>query len=151
MKPLPWKRALAGTMAGIFLASAIYLMVIPSTHWSVVDGGVAAGACALLAGCMNLAPKYERPAAPVPATFAGDTGPGAPGPQAAEIAWQQYFGDARLRRHGTCSATAVFHFNKRWVRAFVFQRKPIRPVGKSAARDARFDLVFGPLSVRSVV
>ena len=48
---------------------------------------------------MSLAPHYDRPPAPVPARFAGDTA-GAPqaGTPASEIAWQQYFGDARLKR-----------------------------------------------------
>ena len=49
---------------------------------------------------MNLIPAYERPAAPVAATYAPelisagatDTAP------AAEIEWQRYFADARLRR-----------------------------------------------------
>jgi multidrug efflux system outer membrane protein len=53
---------------------------------------------AALAGCVNLAPTYERPAAPVPAAFAGDSGAPPAGPQAADIAWQQYFGDTRLKR-----------------------------------------------------
>jgi multidrug efflux system outer membrane protein len=53
---------------------------------------------AALAGCMNLAPHYERPPAPVAATFPGDTGAAATAPPAADIAWQQYFGDTRLKR-----------------------------------------------------
>lgn len=58
--------------------------------------GVAAAL--LLAGCTALAPRYERPAAPVPGTFSGDTGPASTQTPAPDIAWQQYFGDARLKR-----------------------------------------------------
>jgi len=63
-------------------------------------GRAAAALAALalaLAGCSSLAPRHERPAAPVAARFPGDTG-AAGGTPAAEIAWQQYFGDARLKR-----------------------------------------------------
>jgi outer membrane protein, multidrug efflux system len=52
-------------------------------------------AAALSSGCMSLAPTYERPAAPVPASFAGDTA--AAGPVAGELAWQEFFGDARMK------------------------------------------------------
>ncbi|MCX8475346.1 MAG: efflux transporter outer membrane subunit [Sphingomonas sp.] len=47
---------------------------------------------AALAGC-NLAPPYERPTPPVPPAF--DAQPG--GTLATEIAWQNFFGDPRLR------------------------------------------------------
>ena len=48
-----------------------------------------------LAGCMSLAPKYERPAAPVAASFpiAGS----ASNQAAASISWQGFFADARLK------------------------------------------------------
>ncbi len=49
-----------------------------------------------LTGCMSLAPKYERPAAPVAARFPG-TG-AASNQAAASIAWQAYFADARLKQ-----------------------------------------------------
>lgn len=51
---------------------------------------VAAG---LAGGCANLAPSYERPAAPVPATFAQGSGGSAP----ADVGWQGFFTDERLR------------------------------------------------------
>jgi multidrug efflux system outer membrane protein len=49
-----------------------------------------------LSGCMSLAPAYQRPAAPVAASFpqAG----AASNQAAANIAWQQYFADARLKQ-----------------------------------------------------
>ena len=56
-----------------------------------------------LAGCMSLAPKYERPVAPVAEAFPELAKPaGAPAAQvateaAASIAWQRFFPDARLR------------------------------------------------------
>ncbi len=59
---------------------------------------LAAGAAALLAGC-SMIPQYERPAAPVAAQWPqglatpADTGAAV----AADIAWQDFVGDARLR------------------------------------------------------
>ena len=49
-----------------------------------------------LAGCMSLAPPYQQPALPVPATFPGATGNGA-GASAAETGWHDYFADPELR------------------------------------------------------
>ncbi|HEY0944767.1 MAG TPA: efflux transporter outer membrane subunit [Opitutaceae bacterium] len=51
---------------------------------------------ALLAGC-SLAPNYERPAAPVANAYplGGDAKAGV---AAADLAWRQFFGDARLQR-----------------------------------------------------
>jgi multidrug efflux system outer membrane protein len=57
---------------------------------------VAAGIAATLGGCMSLAPKYERPAAPVAPVFAGDVT--APGPAARDIAWPDFFKDDRRKR-----------------------------------------------------
>jgi len=56
-----------------------------------------------LTGCINLAPKYERPAAPVAGGFPtveGTVNSGNPVAPAApaNIAWQNFFGDERLRR-----------------------------------------------------
>ncbi|MFC3459140.1 MULTISPECIES: efflux transporter outer membrane subunit [Massilia] len=57
-----------------------------------------------LAGCVNLAPKYERPAAPVAGSFpqlpaeGGVTLPTATTEAPASIAWQRFFADARLRQ-----------------------------------------------------
>ena len=50
----------------------------------------------ILSGCMSLAPKYERPAAPVAASFplAGS----ASNQAAATIAWESFFADARLKQ-----------------------------------------------------
>jgi outer membrane protein, multidrug efflux system len=53
---------------------------------------------ALLAGCVSLAPTYQRPAAPVAASFPGvQAGAASAAGSATEIAWQQFFGDARLK------------------------------------------------------
>ena len=56
----------------------------------------------LLAGCASMAPPYERPAAPVAASFPEATQAAAGGgstPQpAADIDWQQFFVDPRLQR-----------------------------------------------------
>ncbi len=53
-----------------------------------------------LAGCSSLIPTYERPAAPVAATYALEMTPAAaPGAEAAaDIEWQRFFADPRLQR-----------------------------------------------------
>ncbi len=53
-----------------------------------------------MAGCMSFTPAYERPAAPVAPVYAPELLPvGAAGAEgAAEIEWQRYFTDARLKR-----------------------------------------------------
>jgi outer membrane protein, multidrug efflux system len=57
----------------------------------------------LMTGCVNLAPKYERPAAPVAGSFptvAGTVASGNPVANEApvDIAWQRFFADARLQQ-----------------------------------------------------
>jgi len=54
-------------------------------------------ATAALSGCMQLAPRYERPAAPVPTTFpnADSTARAA---SVADLPWQEYFADSSLRQ-----------------------------------------------------
>ncbi len=64
--------------------------------------GASALAAVLLAGCVNLAPDYERPAAPVPADWnrldpAADKTAGTARP-ADETGWHEFFADARLRQ-----------------------------------------------------
>jgi multidrug efflux system outer membrane protein len=56
-----------------------------------------------LAGCVNLAPKYERPAAPVAGSFPTVGGTNASGNPVAsspvvDIAWKQFFADPRLQQ-----------------------------------------------------
>jgi NodT family efflux transporter outer membrane factor (OMF) lipoprotein len=57
-----------------------------------------------LAGCMSLAPKYERPAAPVAQAFpelpksGGTTLPTATTEAPGNLEWQRFFADARLRQ-----------------------------------------------------
>lgn len=58
----------------------------------------AALASAVLAGCATLAPDYATPAAPVPQQWPADTGVAATGTAAADIGWQDFFTDARLRQ-----------------------------------------------------
>ncbi|MBD8528875.1 MULTISPECIES: efflux transporter outer membrane subunit [unclassified Massilia] len=58
----------------------------------------------VLSGCMSLAPKYERPAAPVAPSFpelpktGGTTLPTATSEAPANLEWQRFFADARLRQ-----------------------------------------------------
>jgi multidrug efflux system outer membrane protein len=66
----------------------------------VREGLVVASIAAFLAACTNLAPTYSRPAAPVAADW--PTGPAyaarvADQASAADIAWQDFFVDERLR------------------------------------------------------
>ena len=56
-----------------------------------------------MAGCMNLAPKYERPAAPVAGAFptvegSVHSGNAVATEAPASIAWQRFFTDARLQQ-----------------------------------------------------
>ena len=53
----------------------------------------------VLAGCMSLAPTYQRPAAPVAPAFP-DVPASSPAraEAASQIAWQRYFADARLKQ-----------------------------------------------------
>ena len=57
-----------------------------------------------LSGCMSLAPKYERPAAPVAPAFpelpkaGGTTLPTATSEAPSNLSWQRFFADARLRQ-----------------------------------------------------
>jgi len=50
-----------------------------------------------VAGCTSLAPKYERPAAPVAPNFAAEAGVAGQA-EASSIDWQNYFADERLKR-----------------------------------------------------
>ena len=50
----------------------------------------------ILSGCMSLAPKYERPAAPVAPNY--PLASAESNQAAANIAWQQFFADARLKQ-----------------------------------------------------
>jgi multidrug efflux system outer membrane protein len=64
-------------------------------------GTLAALAAAMtLGGCMSFIPKYERPAAPVAPAYAPEllAGAGTGTVAAADIDWQRFFTDARLRR-----------------------------------------------------
>lgn len=52
---------------------------------------------ALLSGC-SMAPRYVRPASPVPVALPADTVPTTDGVQAPDLAWRDFFTDERLRR-----------------------------------------------------
>ena len=51
----------------------------------------------LLGGCASMAPPYERPAAPVGASFPDPAPAATSTPPAADIEWQQFFTDPRLK------------------------------------------------------
>lgn len=54
---------------------------------------------ATLTGCSSLIPRYERPVPPVPPAYPTETAPAAAaGEAAADVEWQRFFADPRLRR-----------------------------------------------------
>ena len=58
-----------------------------------------AAAALLLGGCMSFIPPYEQPAPPVAATFPAELLPAGSGvAAAADLEWQRFFVDARLKR-----------------------------------------------------
>ena len=62
---------------------------------------VVAASAAVLSGCYSMAPAYERPVAPVAANFPVGALPAkgtAAIDSAADLAWTQFFADARLKR-----------------------------------------------------
>lgn len=61
------------------------------SHWPLL------AAFAVLGGCINLAPEYQRPDAPVAEQWL-PTGQTPAGDAAADIQWQQFFTDSRLAR-----------------------------------------------------
>ncbi|MGG7554508.1 efflux transporter outer membrane subunit [Pseudomonas sp. ES3] len=67
-------------------------------HWPLL------AALALLSGCVNLAPQYQRPEAPVAGQWLQSTGVPS-GDAAADIHWQQFFTDSRLARLQTLALT----------------------------------------------
>ena len=57
-----------------------------------------AAAALLLAGCTSFIPDYQRPAAPVAPAFPFDTAGSLSNIAAANMDWQQFFQDARLKQ-----------------------------------------------------
>jgi multidrug efflux system outer membrane protein len=55
-------------------------------------------AAAALAGCASMAPTYERPAPPVAAASPGAPASAAAAAASADLEWQRFFVDARLKR-----------------------------------------------------
>lgn len=51
-----------------------------------------------LGGCMSLAPKYERPAAPVAGSFPDAESGAAATEAAASVSWERFFADRRLKQ-----------------------------------------------------
>ncbi len=86
-------------------------------------------AAALLAGCMNLAPRYERPAAPVAERFPLAPESAASAPAAADLDWQAFFGDERLKR-----LIAIALANNRDLRIAALNIEATR--AQAAVRDA---------------
>jgi multidrug efflux system outer membrane protein len=56
-------------------------------------------AAAALSGCIDLAPKYQRPSEPTPASFpAGPAYAPPPGANVSPVGWQDFFSDPKLKR-----------------------------------------------------
>ena len=100
----------------------------------------------LLAGC-SMIPTYERPPAPVPPTYPLETTPaqGMAGPAAADVDWQRFFADPRLKRLIELSLASnrdlrVAVLNIEQARALYDVRRadqlPTVGIGGSAARAA---------------
>ncbi len=74
------------------------MMKRAKTIHSALPRAALLAAALLQAGCMNLIPKYERPAAPVAASYGAEATAAAGVQAAADIEWQRYFSDERLKR-----------------------------------------------------
>jgi len=71
------------------------ISLVPSPTW---PGLTALAAALLLSGCVNLAPRYERPAAPVPEHYPdAPADAGSNGAANADVGWRTFFADAKLR------------------------------------------------------
>ena len=71
-------------------------MTLSNIPCSMIRRAAVLVAASLLAACASMAPKYDRPAPPVAATWPHDaTTEGAPA--ASDIEWQSFFPDPRLR------------------------------------------------------
>jgi len=91
--------------------------------------GAGALAAALLAGCMNLAPRYERPPAPVAERFALAPEAAASAVPVADLAWRDAFSDERARR-----LIALALQNNRDLRIAALNIEAVR--AQAAVRDA---------------
>ncbi len=94
----------------------------------------------LLGGCVNLAPDYQRPAAPVAAQWPGAAPAGA---SQADVEWREFFVDARLR-DTVARALAnnrdlrVAALNVEYQRAqYRIQRAELFPAVSASAEDTR--------------
>lgn len=105
-----------------------------------VSSTVTALMAAVLAACANLAPDYQRPAAPVPAAWPGGGASAAPG-HAAELAWQDFIVDARLR-----DVIAVALANNRDLRVAALQIERARALYQIERAD-RFPTVDATASM----
>src|SRR5690349_17865886 len=66
-----------------------------------VSLAITMAAIAALSGCASMSPKYSQPAPPVPASWPSGPayqGTAAQGPAMADLAWQEFFVDANLRK-----------------------------------------------------
>ena len=67
-------------------------------RFRVLALGLAAPAVLLLSGCIDLAPRYHRPAAPTPAAFpTGAAYPAVPIQPRPLVGWRDFFSDPKLR------------------------------------------------------
>src|SRR5690606_6731358 len=92
-------RAAAGAAAGRIHAATTRKPMMSDLHArSFGRLAIVVATAMLLGACASMAPKYERPPAPVSPTF--PEAPPAPsdGALAADIQWQDVFADPRLKR-----------------------------------------------------
>ena len=78
------------------------ISLVPSPTW---PGLTALAAALLLSGCVNLAPRYERPAAPVPEHYPdAPADAGSNGAANADVGWRTFFADAKCP---TCTISSM--------------------------------------------
>jgi multidrug efflux system outer membrane protein len=97
-------------------------------------------AVALLSGCASMAPPYERPAAPVAAVFPDSPAAAATAATtpAADVDWQQFFADPRLKR-----LIALALQNNRDLRVAVLNIERVRAQYQIQRAEAFPTLVLG--------
>ena len=104
------------------------------------------GLLAALSGCGSLIPAYERPAAPIPAAYAQATAAATGTEAAADVEWQRFFADPRLRR-----LIALALENNRDLRVAVLNIEQARATYQVRRADAFPTIGLGATASRTAV
>jgi multidrug efflux system outer membrane protein len=76
---------------------ALFRSVAGRIRARLCHAGMAVALVGTLAACVDLSPRYERPAAPVPTTYPQDTAAADASGDGAEPGWSRYFTDPQLQ------------------------------------------------------